>query len=95
MSDGDVGTLISIASVVTLLFALPNGIIVDHFGRKRSLVPGLFMLSGAALLLAISRDYSGALAVAVLYGLAQSMTTGSSQTYAMDLAPPLSIEALS
>jgi DHA1 family multidrug resistance protein-like MFS transporter len=88
LSDGDVGTLISIASVVTLIFALPNGIILDRFGRKRSLVSGLFMLSGAALLLAISRDYNGALAVAVLYGLAQSMTTGSSQTYAMDLAPP-------
>ena len=87
LSDSDVGTLISIASVVTLLFALPNGIIVDRFGRKRSLVPGLFLLSGAALLLAISRDYTGALAVAVVYGVSQSMTTGSSQTYAMDLAP--------
>lgn len=87
LSDADVGTLISIASIVTLLFAFPNGMLVDRFGRKPSLVPGLLLLAGTAVLLAMSRDYTGALMVALVYGVGQSMTIGASQTFAMDLAP--------
>ena len=87
LSDADVGLLISIASVVTLIVAMPSGYVADRFGRKRALVPGLALLAGTALLLAVSRDYGGALAVALVYGVAQSMTIGSSQTFAMDLAP--------
>jgi MFS family permease len=88
LTNGQVGTLISIASVVTLIFALPNGFLIDRFGRKPALVPGLFLLAFTAVLLSISRDYSGALMAALVYGIAQAMTTGASQTFAMDLAPP-------
>ncbi len=87
LTDGDVGVLISIASIVTLLFALPNGFIVDRYGRKPALVPGLLLLAAAGCLLAVSRDYPGALMVALVYGVGQSMTIGASQTFAMDLAP--------
>ena len=87
LTDGDVGTLISIASIVTLFVAFPNGVIVDRFGRKPSLVPGLLLLAGTAVLLSMSRDYMGALMVALVYGVGQSMTIGASQTFAMDLAP--------
>ena len=87
LTDGHVGTLISIAAVVTLVFAFPNGMLVDRFGRKSSLVPGLLLLGATAVLLSMSRDYTGALIAAVVYGLGQTMTTGASQTYAMDLAP--------
>ena len=87
LTDGHVGTLISIAAVVTLVFAFPNGMLVDRFGRKSSLVPGLLLLGATAVLLSMSRDYTGALIAAVVYGLGQTMTTGASQTYALDLAP--------
>ncbi len=87
LSDGHVGLLISVASIVTLIAALPSGAIVDKFGRKPALVPGLLLLAATALLLAISRDAQGALMVALVYGVGQSMTIGASQTFAIDLAP--------
>jgi len=87
LTDGQVGLLISIASIVTLIAAMPSGMIVDRFGRKPALVPGMLLLAGTALLLAVSRDQQGALMVALVYGVGQSMTIGASQTVAVDLAP--------
>ena len=82
-----IGVLISIAGAITFLGALPNGIFIDRFGRKRSLVPGL-MLSGAAVaLIAIGNDFNGLLQAAAVFGVARAMTQGTVQTFAMDLAP--------
>jgi len=65
----------------------PNGVLVDRFGRKRSLVPGLLLAGVAAALLALVVDFRTALQAAAVFGIAQSMTQGANQTYAMDLAP--------
>ena len=82
-----VGFLISVASTVTFLFAYPNGIIADRYGRKRSLVPGLLLLALASFVLA-GWDFYTALLVAVgIKGLGEAMSLGTTQTYAMDLAP--------
>ena len=83
-----VGFLISIASMVTFLFAFPNGMIADRFGRKWSLVPGMLLIGTASIVLAVG-DVYGALVLAVcIKGLGEAMTMGTTQTYAMDIAPP-------
>ena len=83
-----VGFLISIASMVTFLFAFPNGMIADRFGRKWSLVPGMLLIGTASIVLAVGGVY-GALVLAVcIKGLGEAMTMGTTQTYAMDIAPP-------
>jgi len=40
LSTPDVGGLITLAATLSLLVSLPNGFIVDLFGRKSTLVPG-------------------------------------------------------
>lgn len=82
-----IGTLVAIASTITLLISFPNGVIVDKYGRKASLVPGLVLAGGAGILLALLVDFRTAFMAAAVFGIAQSMTQGANQTYAMDLAP--------
>lgn len=87
LDEAQIGTLVAIASAITLLISFPNGIIVDRFGRKRSLVPGLLLAGAAAALLALVVDFPTALVAAAVFGVGQAMTQGANQTYAMDLAP--------
>jgi MFS family permease len=87
LSTSDVGGLITLAATLSLLISLPNGIIVDLFGRKSTLVPGLAVLGVASYLLAISADHGSVLAMVVVYGLGEGICLGASQAYAMDLAP--------
>ncbi len=88
VDEAAVGFLISIGSLVTFLFAFPNGIIADRYGRKWSLVPGLLLLAAASFTLMVGGLYA-ALALAVcVKGLGEAMTMGTTQTYAMDIAPP-------
>ncbi len=82
-----IGLLIGIASLLTLVFSFPNGVLVDRFGRKTSLVPGLVLAAGASVLLSFAGDFTGALVALAAFGIAQAMTMGSTQAFAMDLAP--------
>ena len=85
--ESEIGFLISIAGVITLLCSFPNGMLVDRFGRKMSLVPGLLIAAVAAVLLSMMDDFSGALLGMAVLGVAIAMTMGSTQAFAMDLAP--------
>lgn len=87
LSESNIGLLIGVASLVTLLCSFPNGMLVDRFGRKTSLVPGLLFAAGASVLLSIAGDFNSALLALIVFGLAQAMTMGSTQAFAMDLAP--------
>ena len=87
LDESQIGLLIGIASLITLLCSFPNGMLVDRFGRKTSLVPGLLFAAGASVLLSFAGDFNGALAAILVFGLAQAMTMGSTQAFAMDLAP--------
>ncbi len=82
-----IGLLIGFASLLTLLFSFPNGMLVDRFGRKVSLVPGLLLAAAASVLLSFAGDFTGALVAMAAFGVAQAMTMGSTQAFAMDLAP--------
>lgn len=87
LNEFEIGNLVSFASIIALLVAFPNGAVSDRYGRKASLVPGMLFLSGSAILLAVSGDYAGIVAMMVLYGIAEGMVQGSTQVYAVDLAP--------
>ena len=83
----EIGNLISFASVIALIVAFPNGVVSDRYGRKASLVPGMMFLAASAILLAVSGNYLGIVAMMVMYGIAEGMVQGSTQVYAVDLAP--------
>jgi MFS family permease len=88
-TTGEVGHLIAIAGVATLVVSMPNGYVVDAFGRKITLIPGLLVLGlSAPLLVWISTgDLGMAVLVMILYGIGEGGCFGASQAYAMDLAP--------
>ena len=87
LDAGQIGALMSIAGAITLVGALPNGILTDRFGRKRSLVPGLVLTGAAATLMAIGDDFTSLILAVSVFGVAQAMTQGTTQTLALDLAP--------
>ncbi|MDE2766071.1 MAG: MFS transporter [Chloroflexota bacterium] len=87
MPEGQIGLLATLAGAVALGVAMPNGWLVDRFGRKKTLVPGLALLAAAAFGFANAGAFGAVLAVVLLYGVAEGFVMGSSQAYAMDLAP--------
>lgn len=87
LSEFDIGNLVSFASIIALLIAFPNGAVSDRYGRKVSLVPGTVFLAAAAVLLAMSGNYMGIVAMMIMYGIAEGMVQGSTQVYAVDMAP--------
>ncbi|HZT05807.1 MAG TPA: MFS transporter [Chloroflexota bacterium] len=86
-TTGEIGALITVAGVSSLAVSFPNGMLVDRFGRKSTLVPGLVGYGVASALLALGGDFGHLAPIVVLYGLGESVCTGVSQVYAMDLAP--------
>jgi MFS family permease len=85
----EVGHLIAIAGVATLVISMPNGYVVDAFGRKITLIPGMVVLGVSAPLLVWIGvgDLGFAVLVMILYGIGEGVCFGASQAYAMDLAP--------
>ena len=87
LSTADVGNLISIAALATFVVTYPNGWMVDRYGRKLSLIPGMLLLGLSAYLMGLSVDHGIVVLSVVTYGLAEGICFGTTQAYAMDLAP--------
>jgi MFS family permease len=87
LAPPDIGMLITIAGLASLAVSYPNGMLVDRFGRKSTLVPGLLLYGAASAVLAMGGDYNQMMLMVVLYGIGESVCMGVSQVYAMDLAP--------
>ena len=88
LDEAVVGFLISLTSALAFLWAFPNGMIADRFGRKWSLGPGLLLMAAAAVALTVGDAYMALLVAAVFLGMGEAAGMGTSQTFAMDLAPP-------
>ena len=88
LDEAVVGFLISLTSALAFLWAFPNGMIADRFGRKWSLGPGLLLMAAAAVALTVGDVYAVLLVAAVFLGMGEAAGMGTSQTFAMDLAPP-------
>lgn len=83
----DIGNMITLSGVIGFLVAYPNGMMVDRFGRKATLIPGMLVLAASTFLLAGASSYV-TIAIAVsLLGVGDGASNGTSQVYAMDLAP--------
>lgn len=87
LSAAEIGYMLTIVSVTMLLVSFPNGVLVDRYGRKKTLIPGLLILGLSAYLLAQIRDLYSAYLAIIVYGIGEAMTMGASQVYVMDLAP--------
>ena len=87
LSTADIGQMITLAGIVALLISFPNGMLMDRYGRKKSLIPGLLLFAGSALLMAQFTDYLTVLITVLVFGLGEGICMGTSQVLAMDLAP--------
>ncbi len=83
-----VGNLLTLAGLVALAVSFPNGLLVDRFGRKPTLIPGLCLFAVFAAALSSRPDVGLVVLAMVFYGVADGMCQGSAQVFAMDLAPP-------
>ncbi|MBI2887114.1 MAG: MFS transporter [Chloroflexi bacterium] len=87
LSTADVGNLMTLAGVVALLVSFPNGVLSDRYGRKASLVPGLLILAAAAITLTGIGETASVLIAVLLFGMGEGIGMGTTQVFAMDLAP--------
>jgi MFS family permease len=78
---------VSLAALLGMLVAYPNGVVSDRFGRKYSLVPGLLLLALGAFLLAASPAYAVLVLAMFAFGAGEGVTMGTTQAFVMDLAP--------
>ena len=88
ISVSDIGKLVGIGGLLAIATSLPNGMMMDRVGRKVALVPGLVLLGVASYLVGISGSFQALIVVAIIYGIAESMTRDSTQVFAIDMAPP-------
>jgi MFS family permease len=87
LGTADLGQLLTLGSLVGFFTAFPNGMIIDRFGRKASLVPGLALLAVAGVVLANSGDRAALTLGVMVMGMGEGMAMGVTQVLAMDLAP--------
>ena len=88
ISVADIGKLIGIGGLLAIATSLPNGLLMDRVGRKVALVPGLVLLGVASYLVGVSGSFQALIVVAIVYGVAESMTRDSAHVFAIDMAPP-------
>ena len=87
LSTVEIANVIALGAIVTTIVSIPSGTLMDIYGRKRNLVPGLFLLGLAAYLLAHITDMGTVLLMMAVNGIGQGISLGVTQVYAMDLAP--------
>jgi DHA1 family multidrug resistance protein-like MFS transporter len=87
LSEVQIGLLLAIAGGVALVSTMPAGIIADRYGRKRTLLFGLFVTALAVSIMTNGASFAIAALAVVTFGLSEAFASGTIQVYAMDLAP--------
>lgn len=76
-----VGTAMELAIFV---FEVPTGIVADTYGRKRSVVLGMFVIGGSYLLVGVSTSAVGVLAAYAVWGFGWTFLSGASDAWLAD-----------
>jgi MFS family permease len=92
LGPGQVAALATAANIIHLPIAFAAGWMMDHFGRKRTMVPGFGGVAVSMALLAVCAfvplSFTWYVALFLLAIIAQSLTGSSIQTVGADVAPP-------
>lgn len=76
-----VGTAMELAVFV---FEVPTGIVADTYGRKRSVVIGMFVLGGSYLLVGVSTAAAGVLVAYAVWGVGWTFLSGAFDAWLAD-----------
>ena len=87
LAANDIGLMMTLGGITSLIISFPNGWLVDNYGRKVSIVPGLMILGLSCYFLGLASGYWGIMLMVIVYGIGEGMAASSSQTYVIDLAP--------
>lgn len=88
LTASDIGLMFTAAATSAFILTYPAGWLADQYGRKRTLVPGLFILGIAAFLLSQVTGFLSVMVLAAFYGAGEALAQGASQAYVADIAPP-------
>jgi MFS family permease len=80
--------VISIFGVARLIGALPGGRLVEHFGERRVLSTGVWIVAVSSALAGLSQSYGQLLALRGIGGLGSAMFTVSALSLLLRVAPP-------
>ena len=87
IGDSILGTLITAYALMVGLFAVISGPISDKIGRRRILLLGTGLMTGALCMHALIVDYWSFLAIRVVSGMAGGILSGSAVAYIGDYFP--------
>jgi DHA1 family multidrug resistance protein-like MFS transporter len=87
LNPGQIGTAMTIISVVNLMILLFVGKLSDRFGRKVLITPGCITLAAAVILLSQASSYWALLAICVIWGIGSGIAGPIPSAYAADIIP--------
>lgn len=88
LSESQIGDVLAVSAIVTVLIVNPAGWLVDKVGRRPILVAGLVATAGTVALYGQASSYSALLVVSLVFGVVAGITGVVPPTLAGDLAPP-------
>jgi predicted MFS family arabinose efflux permease len=83
------GVLLSIQNFIPLLLRIPMSVVVERFGRIRSLIVGLIVAGISAVLFIYAQNYSQLLLVMVFSSITNSSFNQTAMSTVSDAAPPM------
>lgn len=87
LSEGEIGFALTVAALLNLALLVPAGRMVDVYGRKVAIVPGLLESAAALTLFAISRSYPQYVLAAAVLGLGTGVAGPAPAAYVSDILP--------
>jgi MFS family permease len=88
LSADQIGLGLSLVSLGALCLAYPSGVLVDRFGRKAVIAPGVLIAGVAAFTFAFAPSFGWYLAACAVWSIALGISSAAPSAYAADIAPP-------
>ena len=82
-----IGLVVSVSAIIDVALFYPAGMIMDRHGRRATAVPSSILFAAALAALSLANDFYSLLAVAIVLGVANGLSTGIVMTLGTDLAP--------
>jgi len=88
LSAAKIGFFVSLTTILEFIMFVPAGYLMDHGGRKSTLIPGTLIMALSLVILALFTNFSGFIAGALLMAFGNGLATGVIMNMGADLAPP-------